>query len=94
MIKNKNYHKYWIDFIEKWFETNDELTIKDFLDLQQIVEMGFKLNTKLQTMEMIDFVFKKQKEIKENPKEFKERLEFLNITDEEIQQYKRLKARK
>lgn len=86
-MRNKDYYKYWINLIERFFENSDSLTKEDFLKLQQIIEAGYKLDDKVNRMKQIDLIFKTH----QTDKDFDERIKFL-FTDEEIEEYKKLKG--
>ena len=45
-MRTKDYYRYWIKLIEKWFEKNDSLTNEDFLKIQQFLEGCYKLDEK------------------------------------------------
>jgi len=43
MLK-KDYYKYYIEIIRKFFKNNDILTKENFLKIQQIIELGYKVS--------------------------------------------------
>jgi len=85
-----HYHYYWIKYIKKWFKSNDNLTYEDFLNLQKLVELGYKIDRKQTTMQQIDLIVKSQTLKKEDIERFLEN----NFAEEDIELYYKLKENK